>query len=255
MFAAVEAIGRTGATDFSFGPLEKDVPIAKARWWAHVRYRGVRIQVEEHVGPIEAIEALVARLLHGAFCLGCGKLTAITDDPVPMPAQRIDGKPIDEKDIRRRGICNWRRKGKHWRRGCGEDAPEGSTREKLARAMAEAGVPAEGIRQARAGYYDEYLSDNPLPLLTLVNDLETNGFGNLAARVRTGEFDATKEESDAWAASPEGQATFAEFMSDVEAGAAARAAAKPAGAGTHTRTDGRRPPWRANRKKTKKGKK
>ncbi len=255
MLAAIEAIGRTGATDFTFGHLEKDVPIAKARWWAHARYRGTRIQVDEHVGPVEAIEALVARLLHGAFCLGCGKLTAITDDPVPVPATRLDGKPVDENDVRRRGICNWRREGKHWRRGCGESAPEGSTREKLARAMAEAAVPAQAIAQARAGYYDEWLSDNPFPLMTLINDLEANGFPKLAARVRDGEFDATKEEGDAWARSEEGQATFREFADGVAAGAARALAGKgTAVKDPDARTDGR-PAWRSNRKKSTKKKK
>ncbi len=250
MMAAIEAIGRTGATDFAFGPLHPDAPIADARWWAHVKYRGSRIQVENHVGPIEAIDALVTRLLHGAFCMGCGKLTIINDDPVPVPDIRIDGEPIDVQDIQRGGFCRWERVGRRWERGCGDDAPEGSTREKLARAMVEARVPSVAIKQARAGYYDDYLSPHAFPLMTLVNDLEANGFSALAARARNGEFDGTKEESDAWAKSAEGQETFAQFMKDVESGAARRAAGAPAA----TRTDGR-PPWRANKSKSKKKRK
>jgi len=43
--AAVDAVARTGATQFELGYLEDDVPVEEARWWASARYQGVRIQV------------------------------------------------------------------------------------------------------------------------------------------------------------------------------------------------------------------
>ncbi len=49
----------------------------------------------------------------------------------------------------------------------------------------------------------------------------------LAQRVLDGEFDATREESDAWAASPEGQETFRQLRDDVVFGGIVRATEKP----------------------------
>jgi hypothetical protein len=268
MVAAVELVGRTGARHFQFGFLDENAPIDKARWYAHAEYRGTRIIAEDHVGPVEAAEALAARLLHGGMCKGCGKVIAINDDPVPIPEVLIDGTRVDPEEAKRRGLCRWFREGVRWMRGCGEDAPAGSTRERLARAMAEAGVPGVAIRDARLGYYDEYMGPLPFPISTLVADLEKNGFPELAARARAGEFNATKQESDAWAASEEGRATFAEFVGSALTGAK-RAEDKPtaenAGADatfavvdeTHRLVDEtrRRRPWRSNQKKSRKKRK
>jgi hypothetical protein len=65
---------------------------------------------------------------------------------------------------------------------------------------------------AATGYYHDFLSPLALPEITLAHDLaQANTPQALALRRRVinGEFDATKEESDEWAKSPEGQATFA----------------------------------------------
>jgi hypothetical protein len=65
---------------------------------------------------------------------------------------------------------------------------------------------------AATGYYHDYLSPLDLPEITLAHDLaQVNTPEALALRKRVfnGEFDATKEESDEWAKSPEGQAAFA----------------------------------------------
>jgi hypothetical protein len=43
------------------------------------------------------------------------------------------------------------------------------------------------------------------PITQLYSELTAAGFTKFAARVANGEFDATKEESDEWAASPSGQ--------------------------------------------------
>ncbi len=250
LIASVEALGRAGAKEFNVGYLDDGVPIHKARWWAYVQYRGARIQVDEHTGPVEAAEALVKRVLHGAKCTGCGKLVMVSDDPVPIPATLVDGTPVDEVEVRRKGLCPWERQGRRWERGCGASAPQGSTREKLARAMAEAGCPSDGIRQARAGYYDDYLSPHPFPISTLVADLTRNGFRDLAERAKQGEFDGTDEESDAWMRSDEGQATLAQLVGrPPAAGQDGRApTVREAPAGQQTRTDGR-PAWRSNRRR------
>ena len=95
---------------------------------------------------------------------------------------------------------------------------------KLARALEKIpGVPADMIQRARDGYYHDYLSPLATPEIQLVADLR-----GLAARPATprnsrpllramakavidGEYDASKEESDEWMRSPEGQETMAAF--------------------------------------------
>lgn len=61
--------------------------------------------------------------------------------------------------------------------------------------------------KAVAGYYHDFLSPLDFPCLQLAEDLQKVGTADaLALRTRhlNGEFDATKEESDEWVASPEG---------------------------------------------------
>ena len=84
------------------------------------------------------------------------------------------------------------------------------TKDRLAEALRAAGLPGMA-ESAAAGQYDDYLADDPLPILTLVSDLAKVGTPDAMAlrlRVIDGEFDATAEESEAWAASPEGQAAL-----------------------------------------------
>lgn len=82
------------------------------------------------------------------------------------------------------------------------------TTERLARALEAARAPAAMVRKARDGYYDDYKSPLAMPETRLYNDAKAAGLHAIAAAVLDGEFDATKEESDAWAASPEGQQAF-----------------------------------------------
>jgi len=101
------------------------------------------------------------------------------------------------------------------------------TTAKLARALSEIpGVPKDMIQRAVDGYYHDYLSPLTFPEIQLVADLRelaslpatpANSRALLRAivqRVIDGEFDASKEESDAWAASPEGQETFRQLVND-----------------------------------------
>lgn len=71
------------------------------------------------------------------------------------------------------------------------------------------------IARAEAGYYHDYKSPHPTPSLVLMSDLKAIGADELIARHINGEFDATREESDEWAASPDGQAVFAELAKSL----------------------------------------
>jgi len=106
---------------------------------------------------------------------------------------------------------------------------------KLARALSGIpGVPRSMIERAIAGHYHDYLSPLAMPELQLVTDLRELArlpatprnsrplLREMARRVIDGEFDATREESDAWAASPEGRETFRQLRDDVIFGGIAR---------------------------------
>lgn len=88
------------------------------------------------------------------------------------------------------------------------------TTERLAKALEALNNPraAPMIKRAREGHYDDYLSPLAAPISALVKDAQEIGEPAFAQRAIHGEFDGTKEESDAWAASPEGQATFRQLM-------------------------------------------
>jgi hypothetical protein len=109
------------------------------------------------------------------------------------------------------------------------------TTAKLARALSEVpGMPRDMIARAVEGYYHDYLSPLAMPELQLLADLHelhaepTTGpkaraaLAALIARHAAGEFDASKEESDAWAASPEGRETFARLRDDIVFGGITR---------------------------------
>lgn len=84
------------------------------------------------------------------------------------------------------------------------------TKDKLAEALREAELPFMADKAA-AGYYHDFLSPLDLPTTALVADLAaaaTPAAMELRLRVMNGEFDASEEESNDWAASPEGQAAL-----------------------------------------------
>ena len=74
------------------------------------------------------------------------------------------------------------------------------TTEKLAQALHGRGL-LEMEADARAGRYDDFKSEYPTPCIDLVRDLRAAGYDDLADRASAGEWDSTKEESDAWEAS------------------------------------------------------
>jgi len=73
------------------------------------------------------------------------------------------------------------------------------TKDKLAEALRDAGAPTFMIANAEAGYYDDFESDLPCPITTLVFDCEANGLPEIAKRAIDGDFDGTLEEAEAWA--------------------------------------------------------
>lgn len=97
LIAGVELAGRAGAQDTTIGWLHDDVPFEEAGWFAHAQFRGARVTVQEHRGPVEAVEALARRLLAGATCRRCGKPISLSDGP---------------------DVCRWTRMGKRWESGC-----------------------------------------------------------------------------------------------------------------------------------------
>lgn len=88
------------------------------------------------------------------------------------------------------------------------------TKDFLADELEKADLPAMAA-MARTGYYHDFLSPIDLPCLQLAQDLATAGTpAALALRSRhlNGEFDASAEESDAWAESAEGKEAFQQLL-------------------------------------------
>lgn len=84
------------------------------------------------------------------------------------------------------------------------------TKDILAAELEKAGLP-EMAAKAATGYYHDFLSPLETPCLQLAADLAKAGTPKalaLRARHMNGEFDASLEESDEWAASPDGQAAM-----------------------------------------------
>lgn len=88
------------------------------------------------------------------------------------------------------------------------------TNEKLARVLEARNNPAlKGmVKLARKGYFHDFESPLVMPDLKLREMLLKRGEVRLAERVVEGDFDATKEEADAWAQSPEGLETFSKMI-------------------------------------------
>lgn len=70
-------------------------------------------------------------------------------------------------------------------------------------------------KRAETGEFDDYADTYVCPITQLYQELMTAGFTKFAARVASGEFDATKEESDEWARSPSGQAAAKELSPEM----------------------------------------
>lgn len=92
------------------------------------------------------------------------------------------------------------------------------TKDKLAAALREVGL-SKMADKAATGYYHDFLSPLDLPEMQLMHDLalaagdaakaddatRSRDIIALRDRVMNGDFDASAEESDEWAKSPEGQ--------------------------------------------------
>jgi hypothetical protein len=88
------------------------------------------------------------------------------------------------------------------------------TKDFLAQELRKIGLD-EMADKAATGYYHDFLSPLDFPEMALVNDLMKVGTPQAKAlrrRVMDGEFDASREESDEWAASPEGQEILRRLM-------------------------------------------
>lgn len=72
------------------------------------------------------------------------------------------------------------------------------TSERLAQELERYGCPPEMVKRAREGYYDDFESPLATPCVQLVMDLRAIHKHALAKRAIDGEFDASKEEAEAW---------------------------------------------------------
>lgn len=113
LVAAVDLIGRSGATEYEVGYMD-DVPDARdARWWASAVYRGAKVFTDGHAGPDHASDALARKLLQmgpGAQCTHCGKRIMLQ---------------VSKRTAQRARRCVWARHGRRWVRGCRATIPEG----------------------------------------------------------------------------------------------------------------------------------
>lgn len=95
-----------------------------------------------------------------------------------------------------------------------------STADRLADRLRDMGL-MEMSDRARKGEFDDYRSEHAMPQHVLIKALLEIGVAKikmsvpckeLIDEVKEGKFDSTKEESDAWAASPEGQQAMKDLM-------------------------------------------
>lgn len=93
-----------------------------------------------------------------------------------------------------------------------EQGKLGEAQAKLMAALRAAEAPQQMIDAALDGRYDDYKSDHATPMVLLVQEARARGLEGIAQRAISGEFDGTKADSDAWAASAEGKETFAELV-------------------------------------------
>ena len=95
-----------------------------------------------------------------------------------------------------------------------------ATAERLAAAIREAATEDRHRRladRAATGEFGDYADTHACPITELHRLCRQYGLHNLASRVADGEFDATREESDEWAASPSGQEAFSLLTDDMRA--------------------------------------
>lgn len=70
----------------------------------------------------------------------------------------------------------------------------------------------EFIRAAARNKYHDFLGESAFNMNELVARARKCGFEDIAQNAMNGRYDATKEEGDDWARSPEGRSVFAELV-------------------------------------------
>lgn len=70
----------------------------------------------------------------------------------------------------------------------------------------------EFIRRARRNVYHDFLGESGVNINQLVLAARRLGFDDIAINAMNGKYDATREEADDWAKSPEGREVFAELV-------------------------------------------
>lgn len=94
------------------------------------------------------------------------------------------------------------------------------TKDYLAQELEKCGL-TEMAAKARTGYYHDYLSPLDMPETQLLLDLRDHNHGpaveEMIQRHLNGEFDASFEESEEWANSPEGKAAMGMLSPDMAA--------------------------------------
>lgn len=76
--------------------------------------------------------------------------------------------------------------------------PMVSTKERLVQDLRAAQAPQRMIDLAEAGYYDDYLSEIATPIIQLVIDATHAGLSEIAEAAKSGQYDGTRQEADAW---------------------------------------------------------
>lgn len=119
--ACIELVGRTGAEECEFGYQNDDVPVAEADWFAYAKYKGgVRVTVEHHLHPADAMFALAVRLLTGAQCQHCKKVVTLTPGEyfAYIKSTLLTGEEWNIETTAERGSCLWAFDGERFERGC-----------------------------------------------------------------------------------------------------------------------------------------
>lgn len=73
-----------------------------------------------------------------------------------------------------------------------------ATKDILAKALSDSGAPPFMVELASVGAYDDFESNSATPQLDLMRDCHQLGLTEFRQRVMDGEFDATREESEAF---------------------------------------------------------
>jgi hypothetical protein len=71
------------------------------------------------------------------------------------------------------------------------------------------------LQRAKEDEFHDFFSPHAMNMNLLLQDARACGFDVICEGVLEGKYDATKEESAEWAASPEGQSAFEEFLRSV----------------------------------------